>query len=626
MREHAERIGGNPLLRARPRVMANWAGILEHAHDPADFRFLTSAQLRVGTGYGHAHNDTLDLQLVAHGVRMLNDIGWRGSYSSPAPTFSQLHNTVEVDETNWHGHAWIDAFSPAAGVSYMHATATPPALHPSITGRDRGVALIDVDPGQAGTVPPSPLPYTHQTRFDPAAVTPRTYLFDVQRVAGGRIHTWCFHGTYSDAFDVNMKNRTAGLMEPESVYLRRFLVGDDLKYVGDAPETVVATWRLRRGSDVIEAATRDGKPVSLPQHGGEQVMLGGTFDPAAPRKFTRVHLVDHAATRLLVAHIQPNAPTVTQTWPFLFAQKRSEQPGDAVFASIIEPYAGEPFIREVRKLAVTGGRAGSARAVAVQVTLLDGRQDLCFSDLPQAENGGGPDAAKPAAARTGSQPRRFAGAATDGRFAFVRTDDRGLALAKLVGGTVLSMPTGSLRVDRPERGGAVTRVDYPTRRVWVSGDWSGARCEGEVVEFGNDLHRTSFTVIDARAEGREVVFTLDKPLDLSYAHIVAVNEADRTVEVNVMPVALSHKGMDAGLSCTADGGTRAWKCAVHGDRTYRIDAPITAAEFPVGGVLRVWELGVGDRARMVSHATLRRGVGGGTYAVKSNTQATFSPK
>ena len=116
--------------------------------------------------------------------------------------------------------------------------------------------MISVNPGEAGSAAPAPLPYASSTKFDPKAVMPQRYLFDVQRTAGGKVHTLALHGTVSDEFSVNLANRAAPTSEAEKEYLHRFLQGEQYKYVGDAAPMTIATWRLRRGSWVLRGCAR----------------------------------------------------------------------------------------------------------------------------------------------------------------------------------------------------------------------------------------------------------------------------------------------------------------------------------------------------------------------------------
>jgi hypothetical protein len=603
----ADACGSHPLLTPNPRVLANWAGVLETGDPRGDFRLMTAASLRIGTGHGHAHEDTLDLQVHALGVRMVNDLGWRDSYSTPKATVTQLHNLVEVDEQNWQGHAWIDAFVPGRETSFLRGRATPPERLPQVTSRSRAITLVQVDTGRPGT--PEPGRYTNATRMSGDVTLPQSYVFDVQRTAGGKLHTWCFHGTISDGFEWNAGRFDPKLQEGETHYLRRFLQGDHVKFSGAAPSTLVATWRVRREPHTLKATSRDGVALTMAQKGGEELMLGGAFDPTGPRRFTRVHLVNHGASRALVGHPQPNVEAVEQTWPFLFVQRTAEKDLQTVFASVIEPFAGQAFIRQVVPVPTGDESNDSARAVAVRVELVDGRTDLHYSD----ERG---------------EARSVGDVSVQGRSAAVRTGPKGLEWLELVEGQRLAGPWGELTMPAASRKARVTGVDYLSREVRIEGtdEALGGVWKGQQVEFGNDEHRTSYTVTQSRRDGAQMWLTLDKSLDLSYARIVSVDPGKREVEVTVVPGTVSHKGMSSGLTCTVGDGSRAWRCRVSGSakRTYQMDSPFDASDFPVGSVLRLWELGVGDEARLVNHARVRRAAGQG-WEVTSNTDARFVP-
>ena len=604
--DDAARQGRNPLLSQTSRVLANWSGILESGQESDDFRFKRSVSLRVGTGHGHVHADTLDLQLVAQGTRLLNDIGWRGSYAHPNPEMSMVHNLVEVDESNWRGHSWIAAFAPAPGAQYMRGVAPPPVNFRTVQSRTREVALIDVDDGQPGTQPPAPMPYTDRTRFDPAAVMPQSYVFDVERVAGGRIHTYCVHGTVSDEFSANIVNSTSRLGSSEVHYLRRFLQGDSLKYGGDTPPVLQATWRLRRAEDVIEAHDRDGQPVRLAQTNIERFMLNGSYDETAERKYTRVHLLGRDGDRAMVGHIIPMAVNEQTTWPFLFVQRRGENL-ESVYPAIIEPYAGTPFIRSTTLLEIPDNETDAQRAVAVEVATTNGRKDLCFSDGR-------------------SRLRRVGLFEITGRFAYASSDDQGLRLAHLVEGSRLVTPWGVLAVEPASRCARVSRVDYWKRQAWLDGDWSGATLAGQQVELGNDQHKTSFTVVAASSADGGTVITVDKAIDLSYAHVVRVLPEKRQVIVNIGPVGLEN-GMLDGLTCTTEDLSKRWSCRIlnaqSGAYTYELQGEVSEQDFQPGSLFRLWEFGVGDTARLASSAVVRR-TREGRFSIESNAKATWS--
>ena len=60
-------------------------------------------------------------------------------------------------------------------------------------------------------------------------------------------------------------------------------------------------------------------------------------------------------------------------------------------------------------------------------------------------------------------------------------------------------------------------------------------------------------------------------------------------------------------------------------RAYQLEGAFAEKDFPVGGVLRVWEFGIGDEARLVSHAAVRRAADG-ALKLESNAQAAWNGK
>jgi hypothetical protein len=480
--------------------------------------------------------------------------------------------------------------------------------------RTRAVAMITVDEGRAGRKAPAPLPYSDKTLFDPDVVTPQTYLFDVQRVEGGKLHTFCFHGTYSDEFDVNVKNKTMETPKEDESYMRKWLKGEGMRFFGDSADPLVATWRLRRSAGAIDALKRDaakpeGMPVTLKQHNAEQAMLGVNYRENAPHKYTRLHLFGHGGEHLIAAHFQPSEANVQETWPFLLLQRKGQNV-ESVYPSIIEPYAGEPFITSARALDIADNDGGVDRAVAVEVKTANGHTDICFSD------------------GRGEKARKAGNVTVTGRFAYVSNDDKGLRLAHLVGGTSLVTPQGALTLEAPDLKAKVAAVNYWRREVALSQPWAGDRLAGEVVEFGNNDHRTSFTVAAARMENGRTVLTLDKAVDLSYAHVIRSDPAKKQVVVNVGPLE-TYPGMNAGLTCTNEDNTKAWKCSIVGTQdggfVYQLKGEVAAQDFPAGSILRLWEFGVDDEAHLTCRAAVRR-VPDGKMVVETNGKATWMAK
>lgn len=607
----AERQGRNPFLAQKSRVMANWAGVLEAGRASDDYRIKRTAYMRVGNGHGHAHFDTLDLQVQAHGLRMVNDLGHRGSYNMPKATQVRVHNRIETggknhpNEGDWGGHSYVDTFVTTGGAQYMRGVAVPTRREVRLF--NRAVAMIDADHGDNVGKPASGVYHFGETRHEQPVKPRNSYVFDVQRIVGGEWQTFNFHGPWADEFEVNIRNQiqvgqashdqTPKDTTVDGRYLFKFLDGAGLKYTGDAPEDgkVVATWRVRRADGVIEGyVPHSNEKRAARQANAERLMLQADYRDDAPPKFTRLHLMGRTGDKVMVGYPSPTGPTsADMTWPFLMVQNRTEEKEPhGVYPAVIEPYAGEPFIRDVRQVEIAGNDTDALRAVAVQVQTTGGRTDLCFSDGHSGKT------------------RTVGDVVVTAQFAFVSTDAAGLRAAQLVEGTELRSPLVRITPRTASHVGKVTRVDYPARRIWLDAALPEGLLVGSQCEIGNDAHRTSFTIVAAEREGDATVLTFDKPADLSYAKVVAVEPGLKRVFTTIGP-AITPPGMDAGLTCTNEDLSRAWRCSVLGrvaDKGfgYQLEGNLADSDVAVGSTLRLWEYGVGDDIRIAGHVTLLR--------------------
>ena len=608
----------DPYLMNHSRVLADWGGYLANGVDEDDFRFKRSLSVRVGNGWGHAHSDTLDLRLWAHGVTMAGDLGQRPAYGRPQHQRSRVHNVVEVDGSDWHAHAWVRHLFDAPGAPYLVAESVPPYGMDNVKLFRRQCALIDADPGvHSGRVPP---------QEDPDVVTPSAYAFDVFRVSGGTTQTYCFHGCVDDGFEANVKNRT--LMtgkegDPEEAYLRGFIWSkqvkdvrpEDAEWAADpAADTLAATWRL----------SRDPK-TSQP----ERRMYTGLYDKHSgamtrPRKFTRLHLLNQTGNRILhgicmdrtlVKEHNPSFPGYAGRC--LFAQRRGQEGEalDSVFVALIEPYAGEPFIASCCTLDIADNEADALRAVAVRVETTNGHTDLCFAD-------GRPEKTRTIVLDRGFLGRPKAVVRVAAEYACLSTDAQGLRLAAVTGGRLLEAPGVKIEVADAAYGGSVAAVDYLKRRVTLDGDVPGARFAGKCFEAGNDLHKTSFEVSKVEHAKGQTILTLRKGIEIMSSRVIACDPKAGRIRTSI--AMLRFRGLDRGLTASNEALTKFWKAEyVGGNRHDGHDfvltgAPVAEGDFSVGAGLHVWEFGVGDRFSVRTGVAVRRAppqVGSGLYEV-----------
>ena len=573
-----------PWLENRSRVLPMWAGVLEAGTEHDDPRFRRAAYLRVGYGMGHHHDDTFDLQIVAHGLPMTIDGGQRPGYASPGDRTTRIHNTVEVDGRGHRDHSWVTALADHRGARYLAATAVPP---PGATLFRRQIALIDVDE------PSTPRKLTPEQQ-KPFAVLPKaggtanSYVFDTFRVAGGTRHTYCFHGPLHDDFQWNAQDIAAPTGGSDAAdYLSMFKIKPELSFVGTALESFVATWRMA---------------LQVPGPGaGEKEMLGKSYDPSSPRKFTRLHLLGAGGSRAL------RSQAVCRRWKYDYTNVMVQRKADAgrelesVFAAIVEPYVGEAFIAAVRRLDMD-------EAVAVEVKTTNGHRDLCFSD------------GRPDQTRTIAEPK----VRVSGEFAFVSTDQQGLRLATMAGGKLLDTPQIRIEAGAAVRRAKVIRADYLKKRLWIDQRWPRP-AKPMIFEIGlpDTEHRTTYTAVDVEPADGGSAITVQRGADVYRSEILSVTP-DRVVKCTLKPLSSCVRGNQKGWVASNEAMTRFWRAESLGDGAFRLSGePVSLEAFGDERVLRLWEYGSGDTVWQRTSVSCRRSAPG-LFALEADTAVKVS--
>jgi len=609
----------NPWFANRSRVLSDWAGILESGTHHADWRLRKAVAMRVGYGTGHSHNDSLDLGIWMHGVNHAPDGGQRGGYSTPEDHCTFVHNTVAIDSNGyrggaWQGHAWIRTLADAPGARFLLGESTPPINHPDVTLFRRHAALIDVADGRSSEpepdIPEEMIPSHVLTKgIDPG----KSYIFDVFRVAGGRRHMYCFHGCMDDDFAWNAgevreigwwKQEPGGDRSIEAMQIRKCRTKIH-RHAGVAPEVLQATWGLRRKEETLQlydyqeepdgtVSVVPGKTASLPN--AEAANLRKNYDEAAPRKYTRIHVLGNEGAS---AYIGDYASfQAKNNFTLLFVENRSEAPDlQSVYPAIIEPYQDKPFVISTRLLPVVDNEDDSLRAVAVEVKTADGPTDVCFAD-------GQPE-----------KVRRVGDMKLSGEFAFHRADSDGLCQATLVGGSVLSSRHVRMALANSAYEATVTKVDYYDRKIWVDQRLPSSLLGRCFVEIGNPRHWTSLQIVDVQDSGGGSVLTFRKSVEKLTSRVLAVDVVERTVKTRLgMPCNVSGKmpGEDDALVASNEDLSRLWRADfVTGSNargyTWRLyDNKVRQQDLPLGSSFRLFEFGVGDSVRIQAFASLRR--------------------
>lgn len=618
--ETAAKTTRDPRLHTQSRVLGGLgAAILERGTDFRDFRLKEAVLMRTGSGQGHAHADALDLNYFALGARMAADTATRSEgqfWSEPPSMVSMLHNTVEVDgkqhpwrsENDWppgnfgNAEAWMETFKPLGDVQFM-AGAAQSTVHPDVSLFLREVAHIGVEPGKDSTQP-LPEKITRETKLPSDITLPRSYIFDVFRVSGGRWHTWAFHGAVSDEFQVNSDMRKLSPDETKDnetdKLSRNYLRKMHDPQVSTSKDIVEATWRLSRTGGKYQ--TVKGEIETEP---GEQNMLGANYDEAAPRRYTRVSLLGHGGNPLLVG--SPYSLNYKYLFPFLYVQLRGEEKGrESVFPAIIEAYQGEPTVTSKKLLTIEGNDTDALRAIAVEVQTRNGHTDICFA-------GGRPD-----------KERTVAGNKMSGEFAYISRDAQGLRQATLVGGKVLQAGDLSVNAAQDKYAAQITAVDYDKRQLTLDRELPMVMV-GQQVRIFNEDHHTSYTIEAVQNANGHATLTFTRDALMARSSINKIEEDKVTLAIKPFAgheVANRNKGWTA----TNETNSKFWKTAAGGwDAMYRFaGAPVATEDFTDAdgddrATVVMYDYGPGDALELPIHVSITRTAQG--YAVLSDVSA-----
>ena len=470
--------------------------------------------IHTGIGRGHSHQDTLNFELFAHGCRLAPDLGGRheGALSAqPNMRNSCMHNLVEVDQKNFEndatgsttsGSGWTTSFSPQPGVQYT-ANSGRATSHPTVQLYQRSTAMIDGD--------------VTETNAD-------VYLFDVFRVQGGKVHTYCFHGApdfWADAsgtsvvskLKTNFKLKPAGPAAQEYMHRRP---ADSLQEA-EAPAILEASWPLGQSyqkqyqESFYQADQPVGVTLTLFGHAGELVMVGGATSKAYP--------VD---------------------MPYLHVQGRQENEGRAsVYPALYEAHAGAPFLSDKRLLTMKPASPDAKAGVAVAVKVGTNRRDVLYSSLQ-------PD--QPVEIEDGTQ--------VAGEFGFVSEDAAGLRMLHLVGGTKLTRGDIGVTCDRAAYSARIETVDYLHRSLTLSAEFPARLLDRQLGLFGNDRHWAEFQLDKVADRNASVVYTPK----YYQSKIEFVDEAKSQVTTELEPAVY---GCDPqfcnGTTVSNDRGDKFWK-------------------------------------------------------------------
>jgi hypothetical protein len=299
-------------------------------------------------------------------------------------------------------------------------------------------------------------------------------------------------------------------------------------------------------------------------------------------------------------------------FPFLYVQLRGDEPGrESVFPAIIEAYQGEPTVTSKKLLPIENNETDARRAVAMEVTTINGHTDICYA-------GGRPEkvrTVKSAIQMSGefAYLSRDAGAPTGSR----------LRAATLVGGRVLQAEGVSIQTEAASRTAKIIAVDYGKREVTLDATLPEVLV-GQEARLFNDDHHTSYTIEKIQNRDGHAVVTFTRTALMARSAIDKI-EGDK-VTLKTMPFA-GHEVANraAGWTATDEAHRKVWKTQTGWNAMYRFAGAsvampdFTDADGDGRATVLMYDYGIGDQFELPTHVSLTRVANG--YAVQSDVAA-----
>ncbi|HID76449.1 MAG TPA: hypothetical protein EYP56_10680 [Planctomycetaceae bacterium] len=509
--------------------------------------------MRYGRARSHVQDDLMDIGLDAYQGVLLSSMGYPRNWN--------------YWERSWATHivARQIPFVPMTAQAQLFGEAGPVGVFEA-----RAQALVDrVSSGQGYQLPPDQWQRRLVALID---VGPkRFYCVDFYRICGGRDHWWAFHCQEGDfrTGDIKLIPQEGGT-----------LAGPDVPY-GD-PE-----WLKANGcSHGVYGWSGPMFPFAHLYHVRRGTPAGPWWADWNLKTGHGLHLrltvVDADGSEVNICDGRaPAGGPYEMKWIML--HNEAEPPARTQVVTLIEPYLGQPAIRQVRPLELSGDDEQGFAARACQVDTDEFVDTLLFSADAKVR-------------RRADGEWRFAG-----RFGFFR-EQKGVPVAiTLVGGTELFKGKYGLRLEEPEYRGKIVAADRSRDTINIAPAPSNpAAMIGQTVFITNEHRRIAYNVLEAKAAPGGVQLRLnwdsrigigratgvadhrvltDTPFTLQgyrYYHGAWLTNADQTATYRIL-------GVRSGRAVFLDAEK-------HPDAT----AGRLASEFPKGSWFAIHDYGVGD--------------------------------
>ncbi|MDP7249387.1 MAG: hypothetical protein QGF00_07290 [Planctomycetota bacterium] len=495
--QRAARKARNPVVHGDSVCMPDLGySHLELGSESPDLKLKAAFSLHHGSGRGHAHGDLLDLTLLAYNRRIIPDGGRAGW---PWMRFTAQHNTVEVDRTSFQStgvnsgaYGYPILLRSLRGARFASAGGWS-SSHPDLKDFRRDVVMVDLGVHGGRMV----------LRGDSAGGTENAlrhcYVFDVVRVGGGSVHTYCTHGMRARKTEFSVPTSPA----PDGPKALLYRAGEPLTGIASDP-LVIRYLATQRG------------PIP-----GEFGMRHHIFGQGGRRFFT-------AKGR----HKRYNWDV-----PYIWIERESSTSLHDTYASVFEPFYSETNLVSVRMLKIDGGAQGSRASRAVDVVSRWGRKDTIIIS------------------ETGQPVRVEGGFETDAHFAFIAADSHGTLRAQMVGGTYLNGKGISIKAEQAAYEGKIDSFDPGTLLLDTTPPLPAEKVHGSVIQFGRLPHLTADKVVTETGQVR-----LTRSQAIYRSHVMKIDPAARAVYPRIaMPMTAAEPRYYDGTVATNESHEKYWR-------------------------------------------------------------------
>lgn len=467
------------------------------------------------SGAWHGHNDRLNLEMWAYGTCVMPDMGYPALWDSKAYTWTQStpsHYCVQIDQDRqYRMEGNLNLFAVSPDVQLMDASAEMAYSDQAGLYR-RAVAMVNISDSDS-------------------------YLVDIFRVQGGKVHDYIFHGLPFGEFGVD--GVTLGPPQAKGT-----LAGEDVEF----------------GQSVEGGPTGGYQWLKSPRRGKTDTNWSANWFVKDKELGLKMTMLGGCAEEIIVADGEPEAfPDYPDKMEYVLGRNESNF---STYISVIEPYKKKPNLGRV--LSLKPDREASKSLAAIKIGLPN-RTDYIFSDIGRSHS-----------ASFESGKIDF-----EGTFGSISEDNSGLRSMWLVNGTVLRKGNRSIRVtENPHT--KIAALDYKANTITLDREVPSAEAlVGQVIVISNPNHSASYTVKSACVADKRTVLELDASMIEGLGVIDSIDENAKTVKTSNRFDGYGIKWMGKrfpGRAMVNESLTQSWRISSYSDSQWKIEAPDSFAE------------------------------------------------